>query len=188
MTYRIVGIKRPAHADWLTPRPSDLVQITGPVATTAVCDGGGGGGGGAAAEGNDEGFGIPCAAHLSWGDRSVHLECLYHSPAALFTVAGKCADETADAADGADRVDSVGITMQDAIVVSGGGEGDEGVEDDDDDVRDDNGNPFMVLHVNRGLGGSARLYCKKVPQSRIGLTAGSGESLAVGKERRRTGR
>lgn len=146
----------------------------------------------AAAEGNDDkGFEmIPCAAHLTWGDRSVYLECLYHSSAALFTVAGKCADETADvvADRRADRVSSVGITMQDAIVVvGGGGKGnEEGLENDD--VRDDNGNPFMVLHVNKGLGGSARLYCKKVPHSQIGLMDGFGEGLAVGKERRRIGR
>lgn len=88
-------------------------------------------------------------------------------------------------ADKADRVNSVGITMQDAIVVSGGGKGDQLMENDD--MRDDNGNPFMVLHVNRGLGGSARLYCKKVPRSQIGLVDGFREGLAVKKERRRTG-
>lgn len=31
-----------------------------------------------------------------------------------------------------------------------------------EDKRDDNGIPFLVLHVQEGLGGSARLYCKKV--------------------------
>lgn len=154
------------------------------MSTTTVCDGEGGAAA-AAAEGNDAGFEIPCAAHLTWGDRSVHLECLYHAPAAHFTVAGKCADETADVADKADRVNSVGITMQDAIVRKEG-KGDKGLENDD--MRDDNGNPFMVLHVNKGLGGSARLYCKKVLHSQIGLTDGFGEGLAVEKERRRTGR
>ena len=31
-----------------------------------------------------------------------------------------------------------------------------------EDKRDDNGIPFLVLHVKEGLCGSARLYCKRV--------------------------
>ena len=167
--YRIVGIK-PTNRDWLMPSPSDFVQITGPVArgSTAVADVEE-----AAAEEEEEedGFRIPCAAHLSWGDRSVSLECLYHSPAAIFTRARKCADETVNEMDG---VNGVSITMQNAIF-SQGRTVDETAEEED--MRDDNGNPFMVLHVNNWLGRSARLYCKKVSHSQIGLMDDLGENL-----------
>ena len=172
--YRIVRIK-PTNRDWLMPSPSDFVQITGPVSrgSTVVSDAEV-----AAAEEEEDGFRIPCAAHLSWGDRSVSLECLYHSPAAIFTHARKCADETVNVADEADWVNGVSITMQDAIFSQGKTE-DETVEGED--MRDDNGNPFMVLHVNNWLGRSARLYCKKVSHSQIGLTDDLGESLDLEK-------
>ena len=160
------------------PSPSDFVQITGPVSrgSTVVSDAEV-----AAAEEEEEeeeekdGFRIPCAVHLSWGDRSVSLECLYHSPAAIFTHAKKCADETVNMATEADWVNGVSITMQDAIFSQGKTE-DETVEGED--MRDDNGNPFMVLHVNvnNWPGRSARLYCKKVSHSQIDLTDDLGES------------
>ena len=172
--YRIVGIK-PTNRDWLMPSPSDFVQITGPVArgSTAVADAQE-----AAAEEEEEedGFQIPCAAHLSWGDRSVSLECLYHSPAAIFTRARECADETVNVADKMDGVNGVSITMQNAIFSQGKTE-DETAEEED--MRDDNGNPFMVLHVSNWLGRSARLYCKKVSHCQIGLTDDLGESLGL---------
>ena len=159
------------------PSHSDFVQITGPVSRgSAVSDAEE-----AAVEEEEEeeeeeedGFRIPCAARLSWGDRSVSLECLYHSPAAIFTDAGVCADETVIMADKADRVNGVSITMQDAIFGKGKTE-DETVEEED--MRDDNGNPFMVLHVNNWLGRSARLYCKKVSHSQISLMDDLNESL-----------
>ena len=87
---------------------------------------------------------------------------MYHPSAGLITDVGKCADETDRIADEADRVNSVGITMQD--VLSSKRENQDEMEEDED-MRDDNGNPFMVLHVNQRLGGSARLYCKKVPHA-----------------------
>ena len=162
LTYRIVSIK-PANTDWLTPSPSDLVQITGPVfkrnTTVSHAEE-------TAAEAED-GFQIPCAAHLTWDDRSVSLKCLYHSSAGILTDVGDCADETVDKANEADRVNSVAITMQDAIFCKGklGN-----VTVKEEDMRDDNGNPFMVLHVNIGLGRSVRLYCKKVSYRQICLT------------------
>ena len=172
--YRIVRIK-PTNRDWLMPSPSDCVQITGPVSrgSTAVSDAEE-----AAVEEEEDGFRIPCAARLSWGGRSVSLECLYHSPAAIFTDAGECADETAIMADKEDRVNGVSITMQDAIFGKGKTE-DETVEEQD--MRDDNGNPFMVLHVNNWLGRSARLYCKKISHSQIGLMNDLNESLDLEK-------
>ena len=155
------------------PSPSDFVQITGPVSkgSTAISD--------AEEEEEEDSFRIPCAAHLSCGDRSVSLECLYHSPAAIFTDVGQCADETVHVADEADRVNGVSITMQDAIFSQGKTE-DETVEEED--MRDDNGNPFMVLHVNDWLGKSARLYCKKVSHSQTGLTEDLSESLDLEKD------
>ena len=145
------------------PSPSDFVQITGPV-SRAVSDAEEA----AAAEEEEEedGLRIRCAAHFSWGDWSVSLSCLYHSPTAIFTDAGECADATVNAADKADRANGVSITMQDAIF-SQEKTADETVGEED--MRDDNGNPFMVLHVNNWLGRSARLYCKKVFHSQIGL-------------------
>ena len=155
------------------PSPSDFVQITGPVSrgSTAVSDA-------EEAAVEEDGFRIPCAAHLFWSDRSVSLECLYHSPAAIFTDAGECADEMVNVADKAGRVNGVSITMQDAIFGKGKTE-DETLEGQD--VRDDNGNPFMVLHVNNWLGRSARLYCKKVSHCQIGLTDDLSESLDLEK-------
>ena len=73
---------------------------------------------------------------------------------------------------------SVGVTMQDAIF-SEEETGGEMVEDED--MRDDGGNPFMVLHVNKGLGGSVRLYCKKVTDSQNRLTDRIGEILGLDK-------
>ena len=142
------------------PSPSDFVQITGPVSrgSDAVSDAE------EEEEEEEDGFRIPCAAHFSWGDWSVSLSCLYHSPTAIFTDAGECADARVDVAD---RANGVSITMQDAIFSQGKTE-DETVGEED--MRDDNGNPFMVLHVNNWLGRSARLYCKKVSHSQIGLT------------------
>ena len=151
------------------PNPSDFVQITGPVSRGSTEEA-------AVGEEEEDRFRIPCAAHLSWGDRSISLECLYHSPAAIFTNAGECADETVNEADKADRANGVSITMQDAIFRKGKTE-DETVEEED--MRDDNGNPFMVLHVNNWLGKSARLYCKKVCDSQIGLTDDLSDSLEL---------
>ena len=156
------------------PSPSDLVQITGPVSwhDTTISDDEK-----AAAE-EDDRLEIPCAAHVTWGDRSIHLNCLYHLSAALFTDVGECTDATPNMTNKADPVNSVGITMQNAIL-SGKGKGGEMTEDED--TRDDNGNPFMVLHVNKGLGASARLYCKKVPYGQMSLTGGFAENLAATK-------
>ena len=175
--YRIVRIK-PTNRDWLTPSPSDFVQITGPISKGDTAA--------SAAETatakeeeekeQEDEFRIPCAAHLSWGDRSVSLECLYHSPAAIFTHARERADGTVNVAAGqADRVKGVSITMQDAIFAHGR-TGDETVEGEED-MRDDNGNPFMVLHVKNWLGRSARLYCKKVCRGQIGPRDDRSESL-----------
>ena len=172
--YRIVRIK-PTNRDWLMPSPSDFVQITGPVSrgSIAISDAEE-----VVVEGEEDHFRIPCVAHLSWGDWSVSLECLYQSPAAIFTDAGECADETANVADKVDRANGVSITMQEAIFRQGKME-DETVEEED--MRDDNGNPFMVLHVKNWLGRSARLYCKKVSHSQIGLTDDLSESLELEK-------
>lgn len=82
-------------------------------------------------------------------------------------------------ADEAYRVSSVGITMQDAIFSEE--EREEEIVEGGEDVRDDNGNPFLVLHVNRGLGAAARLYCKKLPSSQNGLTNGFFEELGLDK-------
>lgn len=153
------------------PSPSDFVRITGPISrgSTAISDAKE-----AAVEEDEDRFRIPCTAHLSWGNRSVSLECLYHSPAAIFTDVGECTDEIVNVADKADRVNGVSITMQDAIFSQGKTEGEKVGEED---MRDDNGNPFMVMHVNNWLGRSARLYCKKVPHSQTGLTDDLSESL-----------
>lgn len=173
VTYQVVRIK-PTSKDWLTPSPSDIIQIIGPVSrvNTPISDDE------EAAE--DDGFGVPCAAHLSWGNKSIHLTCLYYPSASLFMDFGGCIDETANAADEAERVRSVSVTMQDVIF---GKEETGGEVVEDEDVRDDDGNPFMVLHVNEGLGasGSARLYCKKVPDRQNGLTDGIVESLGLEK-------
>lgn len=173
VTYQIVRIK-PSNTDWLTPKPSDLIQIIGPVSggNTPKADDED------AAAAENDGFVIPCAARLNWDGKSIHLKCLYYPSASIFTGFGECADETANAADEAERAQSVSVTMQDAISredETGG----EMVEDEN--VRDDDGNPFMVLHVNRGLAGSARLYCKKVMHSHNGLTDGVGEILGLDK-------
>ena len=176
------------------PRPSDLVQIRGPVfrGDSAVFDDEEAAAAVAAeeeAEEEEEGvFEIPCAAHLTRGDRSIHLNCLYYSSSAtLFTDNRECADETVKMADETDRVSSVGITMQDVIFCAEeSGDNKETVEGEGEDVRDDNGNAFLVLHVNRGLGASARLYCKKIPNSRNGLMDGFVESLGLYKWRRET--
>ena len=169
VTYQVVRIK-PTETDWLTPNPSDLIQIIGPMSggSTPVPDNE------EAAE--DDGLEIPCAARLTWGDKSIYLTCLYYPSASLFTGFRGCADNTVDAADEAEPVKSVGVTMQDAIF-SEEETGGEMVEDED--MRDDGGNPFMVLHVNKGLGGSARLYCKKVTDSQNRLTDRVGEILRL---------
>ena len=182
VTYQIVLIKPTNNRDWLMPSPSDRVQITGPVGSrggnAAKCNEGGivevdVESGQRQGEG-DDGFEIPCAARLTWGDRSIHLRCSYYPSVSLFTdPRGRADDETVvvwaddddDDDDEADEVRSVGITMQDAIFPEEDDE-DEMAVDQDEDVRDDNGNAFMILHVNKGLAGvSARLYCKKVTKS-----------------------
>lgn len=170
MTYRIICIK-PTNTDWLTPRSSDAVQITGPVSknSTDIYDDEEA----AAKEDGNDGFEIPCSAHLTWGDRSIDLECRYYPSFSLFTDVGECADKTADMADEADRVKSVSLTMQDAIFSEKKREHDEIVNDED--MRDDHGNPFLVLHVNRGVCGSTRLYCKKVTDSQNCLMDGVGD-------------
>lgn len=172
VTYRVVGIKS-INSDWLTPKPSDLIQITGSLAgvNTPISDGED-----AAAE--EDPVEIPCEARLTWGKISIHLTCLYYPSAPLFTDFGECKDETVDGADEAERLKSVSVTMQSAIC-SGEEMGGEMAEDED--VRDDDGNPLLVLHVNEGLDGSARLYCKKVTDGQNGLTDAVGESLGLGK-------
>lgn len=131
-------------------------------------------------EDDDDCFEIPCAAHLTWGGRSIYLNCLYYSSSAtLFADIGDCSDKTAKMADEAYRVSSVGITMQDAIFSEK--ETEEEIVEGGEDVRDDNGNPFLVLHVNRGLGASARLYCKRLPSSQNGLTDGFLQELGLDK-------
>ena len=166
MTYQIVRVK-PANTDWLTPSPSDLVQIVGPVSKGdgTISDDE------EAATEVDDGIEVPCEAHLTWGERWISLTCLYDSSAALFTRVAGCADGAGNVADEAGGVKSVAITMQDAIFREEEAE-DEMVEDED--MRDDNGNPFMVLHVNRGLDGSTRLYCKKVTDGQNGRSDGLG--------------
>ncbi|CAD6566040.1 MAG: hypothetical protein ASARMPREDX12_007516 [Alectoria sarmentosa] len=171
VTYQVVRIK-PTETDWLTPNPSDLIQIIGPVsgASTPVPDNE------EAAE--DDGFEIQCAARLTWGDKSIYLTCLYYPSASLFMGFRGCADKTVNAVDEAEPVKSVGVTMQDAIFSE---EETEGEMVEDEDMRDDGGNPFMVLHVNKGLGGSVRLYCKKVTDSQNRLTERVGEILGLDK-------
>ena len=166
VTYQIVRIK-PANIDWLIPSPSDLVQIIGAVprghATESDDEA-------AAADEEDDAFEIPCAAHLTWGASSIYLTCLYYPSASRFTVPGECAHM----ADKTDSVKSVGITMQDTIFRE-----EEREDEVAEDMRDDNGNPFMVLHVNKGIAGSARLYCKKITASRNGLMEKVGEKLGL---------
>ena len=195
MTYQIVLIKptnnnNSNNRDWLLPSPSDRVQITGPVVSStgskpAKCNEGGkvevdvveararqG-----KRDDDDDSFDddeIPCAAHLTWGERSIHLRCSFYPSVSHFTDSGGRADDEMvvvgwaddEEEEADDEVRSVGITMQDAIFP---GEDEMAVdedEDEDEDVRDDNGNAFMILHVNNGLAGvSARLYCKKVTKS-----------------------
>ena len=153
------------------PGPSDIVQIIGPVSRSNAAISGDE----EAAEeedDDDDRFEIACAAHLTWGGRSIYLNCLYYSSSAtLFADSGECVDKTAKMADEPDRVSSVGITMQNIIFSAEERAVDEMVEGGED-VRDDNGNPFLVLHVNRGLGASARLYCKKIPNSRNAVRDG----------------
>ena len=174
-TYQIVRIK-PAKAGWLTSNPSDLVHIKGPLSegNTSICD--------FEEEAEDNGFKIPCVA---WRDRLIHLTCLYNPSASIFTDFGGYADETVNTADEAEPIKSLTVKMQKAIF----GEestGEKRVEDED--MRDDGGNPFMVLHVNKGfIGvnkgfiGSARLYCKKFADSQDGLTDGVDENLGLDK-------
>lgn len=115
----------------------------------------------------DDNYGISCLFHLAWGDNSVRLTCLYYPSSSLFTDFGRCIDETANAVDEAGHVRSVNVTMQDTVfnMIETGGEMTE-----DEDVRDDDGNPFLVLHVNEGLAESTRLYCKRVTDRQNGLT------------------
>ena len=126
----------------------------------------------------DDGFVIPCAAHLTWGDRSIHVTCSYYPSASLFLNSEECAYETLGLVDKPDDVKSVGVTMQEAIFPKEESQGEMG---EDGDMRDDNGNAFMILHVNKGLNGSARLYCKKVTNSQNGLSDGVGESSGLDK-------
>lgn len=172
VTYHIVRIK-PAKAGWLSPNSSALVQIIGPVpkGNTSVCDN-------EEAAAEEVGFEIPCAARVTWHDRSIRLKCLYYPSVSLFTGFEEYADETVNAAGDAECVKSVSVTMQDTIF---GEEGTGNKMVKDVDMRDDNGNPFMVLHVNKGLAGSARLYCKKLTDSQNSLADGVDESLGLDK-------
>ncbi len=174
VTYQIVRIK-PTNTDWLIASPSDLVQIMGAVsrghATKSDDEA-------AAADEEDDAFEIPCAAHLAWGASSIYLTCLYYPSASHFTASGECAHM----ADKADSVKSVGITMQDTIIRK-----EEREDEIAEDMRDDNGNPFMVLHVNKGIAGSARLYCKKITASRNGLMDKVGEKFCLDKSSEETG-
>ncbi|CAF9930232.1 hypothetical protein IMSHALPRED_008123 [Imshaugia aleurites] len=143
--YQIVQIK-PTGSDWVTPSPTDHIQITcrvprdkpqEPDDDEEACE--------------DEDSAIPCAACLVWGGRSINLTCLYLPAALLFTDFEGCRDETANGTDRRDRVESLGFGLE-----TGGG------TVLDEDMRDDNGTPFLVLHVIGELHGSARLYCKRV--------------------------
>ena len=166
------------------PGPSDIVQIIGPVSRSNAAISGDEEAAEEEDDDDDDRFEIACAAHLTWGGRSIYLNCLYYSSSAtLFADIGECAEKTAKMADEPDGVSSVGITMQNIIFSAEERAVDEMVEGGED-VRDDNGNPFLVLHVNRGLGASARLYCKKISNSRNALRDGFFESLGLDKRRR----
>lgn len=157
--YQIVRVKTKS-SDWVTPTPKDLVHFFGPVL------------GGNKYTSNDEatlesdGSKILCAGRVVWGDRLIYLECLYHPSTSLFTDVESWEDETVSAKDRADRVETVGVSMQNAVCR---GEQTGRVLTADEDVRDDNGSSFLVIHVNKGLSGSTRLYCKRMMKRRGGL-------------------
>ncbi len=152
VTYQIVSIKF-TNSHWVTPFPTDHIQITGPISRddNHISDNE------AALE--DDDFGISCAAYLVWGDRSINLTCVYFPSASLFIDFRECEDETTNATARADCAESVGVSMRDARVC---GEDIVGAMTVDEDMRDDNGTPFLVLHVNVELHGAARLYGKRV--------------------------
>ncbi len=152
VTYQIVSIKF-TNSHWVTPFPTDHIQIAGPISRDSnhISNN--------EAASEDDDFEIPCSAYLVWGDRSINLTCLHYPSASLFIDFRECEDETANATDRANRAESVGFSMRDARVC---GEDIAGAMTVDEDMRDDNGTPFLVLHVDVELCGAARLYGKRV--------------------------
>ena len=152
VTYQVVAIKL-TNSDWVAPFPTDHIQITGPISrgNNHKSDNE------AASEYDD--FEISCTAYLLWGDGSINLTCLHYPSASLFIEFRECEDETANLTGRADRAESVDVSMRDAKVC---GEDIVGAMTVDEDMRDDNGTPFLVLHVNVEFYGAARLYGKRV--------------------------